>query len=1367
MRILTIAGESLASLDRFEVHLAAGELAGAGLLVICGPTGAGKSTLLDALCLALYDRTPRLGGDSLAVVQKSAVTAMAQVDFRDSDGQSWRAIWRTRRAHRKLSGEWQPTQLELHNLDTGADHSSHRKKETLQLIEKKVGLGFDQFCRSVLLAQGDFARFLHETGKERARLLETITGGEIYSELSQLTFQHHKAARERLEQLADEAAQSRILSDEQRAELREQHGTARGNKVRLEQQRDGYQALVEHYREIAEREREVATAAAALTAAKAALEQAAPVVATLARGQRAERLRPLLLAADEASKAELDATAAVTAATWSGGETAARTALALQTERQRDGEREQARVAWQIAQPVLQRARGVEQERRAAAQAQATAQAALAAAKAALTERDQELAGHRGVAARADANRQQALSYLAAHPELQRVHGQQQSLQRDLAGLCQQQAALGELERRRLALHPELQKGGAALAAAQHEVTAANAARQLAQTRLDEEQEALRRLTASGAIGSTQHELSLLGRLRGRLDEGLRLLAARTEREERVAQLDQQLAADELVAQTQRTAEAGARGEQAQLTVTRGELDADLHIAQAAADLATRRPELLKPGKPCPLCGATEHPLAEPQVRQHGGEATLLARLGEELRRVDAALEVSRLREREAAAEARAAQARLTSTQEQRAELVQKLTQAATQRQALSEELKQLQNELAAAQSPLADELKLSGSAPELLDAQRSLAALVERLALRMVELERFLAAHTAQQATVATAQAGCDRERRRWEQLAQSATKLQQAQTTLEQQHLQLEEKRLATLALAEQARAAAVAQLGDYAPWHELLGRDPAALQEVLGAGLREFTAQLQAGETAAQALAAATAEVRIATVAVAHASAEHDTREAALAELARVLVELTARRTELLATLGSTDPELDLEQFATALQAASEGADAAHQAAIAARMTAEREAAVAAAALAQAARWQATAQDSHAARRAALTAALTEAGFVDRAEAAALLAVAASEWQQQQALVDACRRAEVEASSRLRDRAERLQLHRDRDLAPWLQAISDPAVSPEPAPPSSQSAAEQGRDQAKAELQTVLDSLYILQVRLEEDEQRQAEAVQRQAERAAQESLVADWAVLNELIGSADGAKFRAFAQSLTLETLLVYTNEHLRSLRPRYSLRRRSELVEGKNAEAAAAKADALFAAHEDLAQVKRRVAELLADGEELALKDLGDAGEDVDVARLQYRPLEVWSLDQGAAFGDVSHAQVALDQRQVLFGVVGDEQLVQPLVAHDRHRERLGNARHGHVVVRRSDAARGEHVIKARCDPPHRLGNRRYLVGDHGNLAQRHPQAAQLRGQKRRVGIDGLAREDFVANDDQGCGGHGRRIAESAPKAYRP
>src|SRR3954447_7870226 len=61
MKILRIAGKNLASLaGEFEVDFQQEPLASAGLFAISGPTGAGKSTLLDALCLALYDATPRL-----------------------------------------------------------------------------------------------------------------------------------------------------------------------------------------------------------------------------------------------------------------------------------------------------------------------------------------------------------------------------------------------------------------------------------------------------------------------------------------------------------------------------------------------------------------------------------------------------------------------------------------------------------------------------------------------------------------------------------------------------------------------------------------------------------------------------------------------------------------------------------------------------------------------------------------------------------------------------------------------------------------------------------------------------------------------------------------------------------------------------------------------------------------------------------------------------------------------------------------------------------------------------------------------------------------------------------------------------------
>src|SRR5262249_27082799 len=81
VRTLAIAGETLASLRSFALRLDEGPLAAAGLFVIAGPTGAGKSTLLDALCLALYDRTPRLGRNPRSILRQGAVSAMAAVEF--------------------------------------------------------------------------------------------------------------------------------------------------------------------------------------------------------------------------------------------------------------------------------------------------------------------------------------------------------------------------------------------------------------------------------------------------------------------------------------------------------------------------------------------------------------------------------------------------------------------------------------------------------------------------------------------------------------------------------------------------------------------------------------------------------------------------------------------------------------------------------------------------------------------------------------------------------------------------------------------------------------------------------------------------------------------------------------------------------------------------------------------------------------------------------------------------------------------------------------------------------------------------------------------------------------------------------------
>ena len=1203
MRILGIGGENLASLERFEVRLADGPLAGAGLLVICGPTGAGKSTLLDALCLALYDRTPRLGGDSLAVVQKGAVKALAQVDFRDSHGQRWRAIWRTHRAHRKLTGEWQPTQLELHNLDTGAEHSSHRKKETLQRIEDKIGLGFEQFCRSVLLAQGDFARFLHETGKERARLLETITGGEIYTELSQRTFLHHKAAREQLEQLDLEAAQSRVLSDEQRAELEAQQAAAAARRSQLDKQCGAYGELVAYHRETAERQSEVQAAVVAQQTAAVALNETAQVRAELERWRRAEPLRPLLAAHDEAIAAAQQAAAEVGARAAVSEQRQRQLVLRSTAEQQREGEHTAARTLWSAAQPLLQRARAVEQVRNAVEARQQEAQTTLAAAAQVVTDRAQALAAKEQEQAAAQARLQTALSYLEQHQEMQAVHEQQQGLQRTLAALCLEQAALTQDEQQLAVLGPEAERRAQELVAARRDVTAASEAQKTAQAALTAEQEALRQLTAAGTTAGAALELSLIERLRARLTDGARLDAIHAEHEQQRKNLEQQKTADALTAQQQAAQEQAAAAERTQLGCKRQELEADLRTARAAADLAVRRPELLRPQKPCPLCGATEHPLAHASTAELGAETAALAQLAAELLTVERALEAARLRQQEAVAEGRAAEARFLGGQKQVEQLVRQLSEEKTQLTQVHAELTQLRAELAKAIPAL----------PPLVSeplGEPGLSGLGEKLTARAAELERWLNSHTAQQAAVATAQVACDKARIRWDALSVRLGQKELGQKELEQQRVRWQEKHAATKRRVEQGRAEAAVLLAAYPAWQALLAVDPAALQGVLSKELGEFAAQLKARDGAREAQAAAAAEVRLAAAAAAYAATEREQCTAALDKIRGELDELGAQgrqlRSELSLVIGIGEREDQsgpgtwvrsaLEQalsgqggtlsrganleaglqaagtdaLTAALQAVSEQAEQRRQAASAERVTADREAAIAQQALVQAAGSEKAAQASVAVRQKSLDAALGAAALGDTETVRALLAVPMAQREQKQALVDSRERAVVDAASRLDDRMQRLQQHRDRDLSPWLSLIAEPEAA---APPLDLADTERRLAQASAERQEVLDRLMVLEFQRNEDDQRRNQAVQRRSERADKAQRLEDWALLNELIGAADGAKFRAFAQSLTLETLLVYTNEHLRRLRPRYSLRRRSELSEGRAETSAPARGDA--------------------------------------------------------------------------------------------------------------------------------------------------------------------------------------------------
>ncbi len=217
MKILSIRIKNLASLEGItEIDFTQEPLSSAGIFAITGPTGAGKSTILDALCLALYGKTPRYlqakeSGIEITDVQGSAISqgdvrgilrdgtgeGFAEVDFVGIDGQLYRATWRVRRARDKAEGSLQAFSVALKNINTNTDIPG-RKTELQDEIERLVGLNFEQFTRSVLLAQGDFTTFLKAAKDEKSALLEKLTGTHIYSEISRQVYVHCKQEEQEL-----------------------------------------------------------------------------------------------------------------------------------------------------------------------------------------------------------------------------------------------------------------------------------------------------------------------------------------------------------------------------------------------------------------------------------------------------------------------------------------------------------------------------------------------------------------------------------------------------------------------------------------------------------------------------------------------------------------------------------------------------------------------------------------------------------------------------------------------------------------------------------------------------------------------------------------------------------------------------------------------------------------------------------------------------------------------------------------------------------------------------------------------------------------------------------------------------------------
>lgn len=221
MKILQIRFKNLNSLvDEWQIDLTAPAFIADGIFAIIGPTGSGKTTILDAICLALYGRTPRLGKitkSSNEIMSRQTGECFAEVTFETQSGR-YRCHWSQHRARKKQDGELQNPKHEIADADSGEILES-MISGVAKRIELATGMDFDRFTRSMLLAQGRFAEFLQADPDEKAPILEQITGTKIYRDISIRVHERRREEQEKLKLLKAETNGIVVLETEQEEEI--------------------------------------------------------------------------------------------------------------------------------------------------------------------------------------------------------------------------------------------------------------------------------------------------------------------------------------------------------------------------------------------------------------------------------------------------------------------------------------------------------------------------------------------------------------------------------------------------------------------------------------------------------------------------------------------------------------------------------------------------------------------------------------------------------------------------------------------------------------------------------------------------------------------------------------------------------------------------------------------------------------------------------------------------------------------------------------------------------------------------------------------------------------------------------------------
>ena len=270
MRLIKLHIHNIASIEEAEIDFVGDILRDEPVFLITGATGAGKTTIIDAICLALYGKTPRFEnlseknvkisqhynaaragqkeniktdeitiGNKAQLLRRGTGEGWARLTFEAGDT-TYRAEWYVGRSRGKVDGKLQSAKNTLFDLT----HQQVWEKGATDMVTKIVGLTFDEFCRTTMLAQGEFTKFLQSATNEKSAILEKLTHTGIYSEVSKkihdlcgekkTVFETLKAVADAFQLLPDEEVEQLKLKMEEcrnKAKAVDEQRTVRKNKL--------------------------------------------------------------------------------------------------------------------------------------------------------------------------------------------------------------------------------------------------------------------------------------------------------------------------------------------------------------------------------------------------------------------------------------------------------------------------------------------------------------------------------------------------------------------------------------------------------------------------------------------------------------------------------------------------------------------------------------------------------------------------------------------------------------------------------------------------------------------------------------------------------------------------------------------------------------------------------------------------------------------------------------------------------------------------------------------------------------------------------------------------------------------------------